>query len=94
MSESPLEAEVSGATVEFKFFDRAWVAPAKRRLSHIKRMRDELRSGIGSIDLMVAETFLSPEDFDALCEIDPDEDQLDAFVGELSKAMGLDKGNS
>jgi hypothetical protein len=69
--------------------------PTKRHLSHIKKMRDDMRSGIGGVDLMIAETFLSPADFDALLDIDPDEDELDAFTMRISEAMGLgNSGNS
>lgn len=92
---SALENETTRDTVEFDHFGRTWTVPAKRHLSHVKKMRDEMRSGIGDLDLMIAETFLSPEQFDALLDIDPDEDALDAFTSALSKAMGLgDSGNS
>lgn len=92
---SALENETTRETVEFDHFGRTWTVPAKRHLSHVKKMRDELRSGIGDVDLMIAETFLSADQFDALLEIDPDEDALDGFTSALSAAMGLgDSGNS
>lgn len=91
MTDSPLETETTATTdtVTFKYFDREWTVPTKQHLSHIKKIRDEMRAGIGTVDLMIAETFLSPEDFDALLEIDPRVDDLDNFTSEISKVMGL-----
>jgi hypothetical protein len=92
---SALENEVTADTTTFEFFDREWTVPTKRHLSHIKRMRDEMRSGVGTIDLMIAETFLSADQFDALLDLDPDETQLDAFTTKISEALGTgDSGNS
>ncbi len=92
---SALENEVTADTTTFEFFDREWTVPTKRHLSHIKKMRDEMKSGVGTIDLLIAETFLSPEQFDALLEIDPDEDALDEFTTKISEGLGLgDSGNS
>lgn len=86
---SALETETTSDTVTFDHFGRTWTLPTKRHLSHIKRMRDEVRTGYGSIDLLIAETFLSAEQFDALLEIDPDEDELDKFTDLIADALGL-----
>ncbi len=86
---SALETETLKDTTTFEHFGRTWTVPVKRHLSHLKRMRDEMKSGVGSMDLMLAEVFLSPADFDALMEIDPDEDALDGFTDEIAKALGL-----
>lgn len=95
MSDSPLETETLHDTTTFEHFDREWTVPTKRHLSHLRRMRDEMRAGISDVNLMIAETFLSPADFDALLVIDPDEDQLDKFTEQISKALGLgNSGNS
>lgn len=92
---SALENEVTADTTTFEFFDREWTVPTKRHLSHIKRMRDEMRGRVGSVDLMLAETFLSSAEFDALLEIDPDEDQLDEFTTQIAQSLGLGgSGNS
>lgn len=92
---SPLEAETSHETTTFDHFDLTWTVPTKRHLSHIKRMTDEIRTGIYDYNTLVAETMLSADDFAALMEIDPDEVQLDAFIADLVKAMGLgSSGNS
>lgn len=92
---SALENEVTADTATFEFFDREWTVPTKRHLSHIKKMRDEMRSGVGTIDLMIAETFLSSDQFGALVDIDPDETELDAFTTKISEALGMgDSGNS
>lgn len=95
MSDSPLETETLNDTTTFKHFDREWTVPTKRHLSHLRRMRDEMRAGITDVNLMIAETFLSPAEFDALLEVDPDEDQLDEFTEQISKSLGLgNSGNS
>lgn len=92
---SALENEVTAATATFEFFDRQWTVPTKRHLSHIKAMRDAMRVGYGGVDLMLAETFLSPADFDALLGIDPDEDALDEFTTKIAECLGLkSSGNS
>lgn len=92
---SPLEAETNFETVTFNFFARAWTVPAKRHFSHIKRMRDELQAGFQDYNVLTCETLLNTEQLSALAAIDPDEDQLNEFVGEIAKAMGLGgSGNS
>lgn len=92
---SALENETLHETTTFEHFGRSWTVPTRRHLSHIKRMRDELKSGVGSVDLMLAETFLSADEFNALLEIDPDEVQLDEFTDQIAKALGTGgSGNS
>jgi len=95
MSESPLETETLHDTTTFEHFDREWTIPTKRHLSHIKKMRDELRAGVLDYNLLTAETFLTPDDLDALLDIDPDEDAFEEFIQKIAKSLGLgDKGNS
>lgn len=95
MPDSPLKNETTSDTVSFEFFDRTWSVPTKRHLSHIVKMRDDMRSGVGSVDLMIAETFLSPEQFLDLLDVDPDEEALDAFTTRIADVMGLgNSGNS
>lgn len=95
MSDSPLETETLHDTTTFEFFDREWTVPTKRHLSHLRKMRDELRGGWVDINLTVAETFLSADQFRDLLAIDPNEDDLNDFVGHISKALGLGStGNS
>lgn len=90
-----LETETQSATTTFEFFDREWTVPTRRHLSHIKKMRDEIRAGFADYNLMVAETMLDEEQFLALCDVDPDEEQLNEFVGEIAKALGIkSSGNS
>ena len=92
---SALENETLHDTTTFEFFDREWTIPAKRHLSHIRKMRDELRAGVMDYNLLVAETFLSADQFDALLDIDPDEEAFNSYVEEMGKALGLgSKGNS
>lgn len=95
MSESHLETETTQVATTFEHFGREWTVPTRRHLSHIKKMRDELRAGVMDYNLLVAETFLSADDFDALLKVDPDEKSFDEFVGLVAKKLGLgDKGNS
>ena len=92
---SALENETKHESASFEFFDREWTVPTKRHLSHIVKMRDELKSGVGSVDLLIAETFLSADQFATLLEVDPDEAQLDEFTQRISDVMGLgNSGNS
>lgn len=92
---SALENEVTADTTTFEFFEREWTVPTKRHLSHIRKMRDAMRIGYGGVDLMIAETFLSPADFDALLDIDPDEDALGEFTTKIAEGLGLkSSGNS
>lgn len=92
---SELDHETNHDTRSFSFFDREWTVPTKQRLSHIRAMRDEMRAGTPNLDLMLAEVFLPADQFDALCEIDPDRDDLDAFGNKISEALGLrNSGNS
>lgn len=85
---TPAQAEATDAeTVEFEHFDRKWHTPAKVRFAHqVSLRRDPSNTGI-------ALTFLSKEEVGALVEVNPDEDELDAFTDAMLQAMGL-KGNS
>lgn len=92
---SALENETTSDTTTFDHFGRSWTVPTKRHLSHIKKIQDEYRRGVSSASLVSAETFLSAADFDALLEIDPDEDALDEFANQIGKALGVgNSGNS
>lgn len=80
---TPAEAEATQDTQTVTFFDREWTLPAKVRFSHMRALRVD-PSNIGIVD-----AFLATEDVAALEEIDPDEDQLDAFTDEIGKALGF-----
>jgi hypothetical protein len=91
---SALENEITHDSTTFEMFGETWTVPIKRHLSHIKAMRDAMREGVGTIDLLVAETFLSDEEFDRLLDLDPDEDRLKEFADKVSNALGTgDRGN-
>lgn len=96
MPNSALENEATGAeTTTFEHFGREWTVPAQRHLSHLRRLRDEMRRGFANIDLILAETFLAEADLIELARIDPDEEALSAFGSEIAKAMGFgNSGNS
>lgn len=104
---SAIDTEANSDFVTFEHFGRSWSIPTKRHASHVRALRDMFRvsSMVGGIDLTIAETFLSPgtsphnqqepDQFDALLELDPDDDALSEFATELGKAMGLGgSGNS
>lgn len=92
---SDLETETQHETTTFEHFDRTWTVPTRRHVSHIKRMRDEMRDGAFDYNLLVAETFLPPDELDELFTIDPDEDAFNDFVTKIAKALGVgSKGNS
>jgi hypothetical protein len=80
---TPAETEATSDTQTVTYFDREWTLPTKVRLSHMRALRRDA-SNVGIID-----AFLSDEDAAALDEIDPDEDQLDAFTDEIGKALGF-----
>lgn len=97
MSETttPLEAETRFETTAFDHFGRSWTVPTKRHLSHIKAMTDALRTGVVDYNVLTAEVMLGPAQFLDLLAVDPDEEQLNAFVSQIAKAMGLgNSGNS
>ncbi len=90
-----LEAETRTETTTFRHFDRDWTVPTRRHLSHLVKMRNELRSGYSDYNVLVSETMLPADQFAALLDIDPDERALNDFVAGIVKAMGLgDSGNS
>lgn len=104
---SALDTETTSEFTTFEHFGRSWSIPTKRHASHVRALRDMLRlsAAVGGMDLTIAETFLSPEvsphnqqepdQFEALLDIDPTDDELDAFATAIGKAMGVgDKGNS
>lgn len=94
-SDSALEAEVTGETTTFEHFGREWTIPTQRHLSHLRHMRDELREGFASQALIMAETFLNEQQFDALLDIDPDEAALTEFAREIGSRLGFGgSGNS
>lgn len=102
---SALANETLGNATTFDAIGRSWTVPTKRNAAHFKWMQNELRLGVVANDLMVAEAFLSPrvskfnqqkpDQFAALMDIEPDEDQLDEIATAIAKALGMDEaGNS
>ena len=86
---TPAEAEATADTVTFDHFDRSWSVPSKIRLSHLRALRRD-PSNVGIVD-----TCLSADDLAALDEIDPTDDELDAFTDALLAAQGMKTaGNS
>ena len=85
---TPAEAETTTDTVEVEFFGRTWELPAKTRLSHMRALRRDA-SNVGIVD-----AFLSADDLADLDEIDPTDDELDAFTDEIGRKLGfLNAGN-
>lgn len=92
---SDLDTQTNGDTATFEHFGREWTVPTKRHLSHIRAIKAEIRSGLAPGNDFLAELFLDSEQFAALLEIDPDEDEMTEFGEQVAKAMGVgEKGNS
>lgn len=92
---SALENETTGDDIKFEHFGRTWSVPARRHLSHLRRLRDEGRRGWASPDLILIETFLNEGQIDDLLDIDPDEVELAKFGEQIAKALGFGSaGNS
>lgn len=90
-----LETETQHETTTFDHFDRTWTVPTRRHLSHIVKMRNEMRAGYSDYNLLVTETLLGEKQFLELCDVDPDEKALGQFVDAIASAMGVkNQGNS
>lgn len=89
-----LQTETTHETTTFDHFGRSWTVPTRRHLSHLKKMRDELRRGTDP-NVMICEVFLPSKEFDELLKIDPTDDQLEEFTDLISAELGLkESGNS
>lgn len=92
-----LETEATSAdgTTTFEHFGKTWTVPVKRQHSHLRRIKQLIRTegGVDADD--IAAVYLSDKDYDALVDLNVDEVQLGEFATEIAKAMGVgDKGNS
>jgi hypothetical protein len=90
-----LDTETQGDTTTIEHFGREWTVPTKRHHTHIRKTKAILRQ-FGQMDADdVAEVFLSPEDYQALLDLDVEQDALDDFSTKIAKALGMgDRGNS
>jgi hypothetical protein len=90
-----LETETDGDTTTFEHFGRGWTIPVRRHHSHVKQVKDILRSE-GYLDADdIASIYLAPEQYDELVALDVTEFQLGEFATALSQALGLGSpGNS
>jgi hypothetical protein len=95
MSESALEAEVSGDTATFNHFGRDWTVPTRRHHRHIRETKRIIRAE-GFVDADdVARIYLPDDQYEALVELDLSSDDLDAFATKIAEALGVgDSGNS
>lgn len=95
MSESALEAEVSGDTATFQHFGRDWTVPTKRHHRHIIETKRLIREE-GSVDADdVARIYLPADEYDALVDLNVSSEDLDAFATKIAEALGVgDSGNS
>lgn len=92
---SDVDTETTSDEVTFEKFGRSWSVPTKRHHAHIRRTKAILRAE-GSLDADdVAEIYLSPDQYDALVDLNVDGESLSAFADEIAKALGVgDAGNS
>lgn len=95
MTDSPLDAEVSGDFNTFEHFGREWSVPNKRHHSHIRAHKDIARRE-GQVDADdIASIYLPADQYDALCDLDPTEGELYEFAGKIAAALGMgSQGNS
>lgn len=86
---SALENEVTGDSTTFDHFGRSWTVPTRRHLRHLRRLQAGMNSNLASYAGLVAEVFLSEEDYDALCVLDPTEDDLKEFSNKIADSLGI-----
>jgi hypothetical protein len=94
---SNLENEITApdGVTTFEHFDRLWTVPVHKQHSHLRRIKQLIRTegGVDADD--IAAIYLSDEEYEALCELDRNEGELNDFANAIAKAMGVgDKGNS
>lgn len=95
MTQSHLETETNHDTTTFRHFDREWTVPVRRHLSHLVQLRNGLSIFGANYNVVIAETFLGPQQFAELLELDPDEEALDGFTDVIARTLGLEvAGNS
>jgi len=91
-----LETESTDSeTSTFKHFDREWTVPIRRHHRHLRQIKNILRV-YGELDADdVAAIFLPAEEYQALLELDVEQDELDAFSTKIAASLGMGKpGNS
>ena len=89
------ESQDDAETTTIEHFGREWTVPLRRHHQHIRQTKALIRL-YGNLDADdVAEIFLSPEDYQALLDLNVDFAELDAFSNKIAKALGMgDQGNS
>jgi hypothetical protein len=85
---TPLENETTRETATFEHFDKTWTVPAKLRVSHRVAFANA-RSYYQDNNLAMCHAYLPADELKVLHEIDPDDDQLDAFTDDMAKALGF-----
>jgi len=93
---SALEHETTDTPNTIEHFGRTWTIPAAVRMREERKLNAILAAQFVRNDsIALAEAFLSPEDFDALLELNPTRAEQNVFGDKLVKALGLDSaGNS
>lgn len=93
---SALENEATDTPNTIEHFGRKWVLPSSVRFNDYQRLNAVVAAQhVRHWDIALAQTFLSPEDFAALGEINPTNDDLDEFGTKLGRALGFGgSGNS
>lgn len=90
-----LETETTSDTTTFEQFGQTWTVPTRKQHSHIRAVKRILREEGGLDADDIAEVYLPPEEYAALCKLDVDEKALSKFANEIGKALGVgDSGNS
>jgi hypothetical protein len=96
MSDSPAQHEATDTPTTIEHFGRTWVLPSSVRFQDHQRLNaNAAKQLVRDYDIVLAETFLSPADFEALGEMNPTLDELDEFGNKISRALGFQgSGNS
>lgn len=95
MSDLETETTTPDGTTTFEHFGRTWTVPVKRQHSHLRHIKQIIRTE-GSVDVDdICLIYLPDEEYDALVALDVDVDELGEFADHVSKTIGLgDAGNS
>ena len=93
---SALEHEATDTPNTVEHFGRKWELPSSLRLQDYERLNAVVAAQpVRHWDIALAKAFLSAEDYAALGEINPTNDELDEFGTKIGKALGFGgSGNS
>lgn len=90
-----VKVETIRDTTTFEALGHEWSVPTKRHLSHILKLEERVEQGRALTATFIVRVFLEDDQWDRLCEFDPDEAQLEELAAKVAEALGMgDSGNS